>query len=218
MYLQIDLSSLLEGLERLLVHASTLIDGSDCLACHKEKENSIGPSYRAIAERYAEEEGATSLLAGKIINGGAGNWGEVAMAAHPNITESEAQQMAEYILSLYAESGEEQTYPASGTYQSSEHLGSNTRGTYILTASYTDNGGGMIEPMTAQESLVLKYPLLEAEAYEEGSAPKMTITPDMVPGLEENMAIVIGQKDSYMAFKDVDLTGIKAIRGAFTKN
>lgn len=196
----------------------TLIAGSDCLACHKEKEASIGPSYLAIGERYAGNEGAINLMAGKIVNGGAGNWGEVAMAAHPNITDTEARQMAEYILSLYSESGDQVQNPARGTYQSAEHVESNTQGTYILTASYTDNGGGKIEPMSAQQSLILKYPVLEAEAYEEGSAPKMTVTPDMVPGLEENLSIVIGQKDSYMAFKGVDLTGVKALSGAFTVN
>ena len=196
----------------------TLIDGSDCLACHKEKEASIGPSYFAIAERYAKNEEAESLLAGKIVNGGGGNWGEVAMAAHPNITDSEAKQMAEYILSLYAESDAQSQFATRGRYQSSEHLGSNTRGSYILTASYTDNGGGDIEPMTVQESLVLKFPLLEAEDYDEGSATKMSITPEMVPGLEEEMGIAIGTKDGYMVYKDIDLTGVKAVSGAFAKN
>ena len=197
----------------------TLIDGSDCLACHKEKETSIGPSYRAIAERYAEDKEAVGLLANKIINGGGGNWGEVPMAAHPGISETEARQMAEYILSLLEGSrGTIANNPAQGTYSSTEHLDSNTRGTYILNASYTDNGGGVIEPLTTQESLVLKYPMYEVEEYEEGTAPKMTVTPDMVPGLEEDMGIVIGQKDAYFVFKDVDLTEVQAIAGSFAAN
>ena len=196
----------------------SLIDGSDCMACHKEKDTSIGPSYWAIAERYKEDEGAVSLLAEKIVNGGAGNWGEVAMAAHPNITETEAKQMAEYILSLYSESADLARFPVTGTYRSSEHLETNSRGAYILTASYTDNGGGKIEPMTVQESLVLRAPWLEAEAYDEGSATKMTVTPDMVPGLEENLGIAIGSKDAYIVYKNIDLTGVKAFSGAFAIN
>ncbi|MDH3698847.1 MAG: carbohydrate-binding protein, partial [Flavobacteriaceae bacterium] len=76
-------------------------------------------------------------------------------------------------------------------------------------------GGGVIEPLTGQSMMVLRHPRLEAEAYEEGSASKMSITPDMVPGLEEDMGIVIGQKDSFMMFKDLDLTGVKAIGGTF---
>ncbi|MDH3697577.1 MAG: ThuA domain-containing protein, partial [Flavobacteriaceae bacterium] len=165
----------------------TLIEGSDCLACHKEKDASIGPSYLDIAERYAEDETAPVNLAGKIINGGAGNWGETAMAAHPSITETEAKQMAEYILSLYKDpESRSKSQPTKGRFKGSEHVGASENGSYLLTASYTDQGGGVIEPLTGQSMMVLRHPRLEAEAYEEGSASKMSITPDMVPGLEED--------------------------------
>jgi cytochrome c551/c552 len=36
----------------------------------------------------------------KIINGGSGVWGEVAMPAHPAIKPTEAKQIVDYILSL----------------------------------------------------------------------------------------------------------------------
>jgi len=194
----------------------TLIEGSDCLACHKEKDSSIGPSYYAIAERYADDESAPAMLAEKIRNGGAGNWGETAMAAHPSISEAESRQMAEYILSLYGPSGAQQeSQPTQGSFTSADHLETKSHGTYIFTASYTDNGGGEIEPLTAQNSFMLKHPMVEAESYDEGSASKMTITPDMVPGLVEDMGIVIGLKDSYLMFKDLDMTGVKAVSGTF---
>jgi cytochrome c len=194
----------------------TLIEGSDCLACHKEKDVSIGPSYFDIAQRYAEDETAPESLAGKIINGGAGNWGETAMAAHPSVTDAEAKQMAEYILSLYEDpDAQTKRQPTRGRYKSSEHIGATESGSYLLTASYTDKGGGVIEPLTGQKMMVLKHPRQEAEAYDEGSASKMNITPDMVPGLEEDMGIVIGLKDSYMMFKHLDLTGVKAVGGTF---
>ncbi|NND15744.1 MAG: carbohydrate-binding protein [Eudoraea sp.] len=194
----------------------TLIEGSDCIACHKEKDASIGPSYYDIAERYADQETAPGTLAEKIINGGAGNWGETPMAAHPSIPETEARQMAEYILSLYSTSdSQSNSYPTQGSFTSSDHLETATEGTYILIASYTDNGGGAIEPLTTQNSFILRHPNLEAESYNEGSASKMTITPDMVPGLVEDMGIVIGLNDSYLMFKDLDMTGVKAISGTF---
>ena len=194
----------------------SLIEGSDCLACHKEKDSSIGPSYYAIAERYADQETAPGMLSEKIRNGGAGNWGETAMAAHPSISEAESRQMAEYILSLYGPSSAQQkSQPTQGSFTSADHLETKSHGTYIFTASYTDNGGGEIEPLTAQNSFMLKHPMVEAESYDEGSASKMTITPDMVPGLVEDMGIVIGLKDSYLMFKDLDLSGVKAVSGTF---
>ena len=193
-----------------------LIDGSDCIACHKEKDKSIGPSYMDIANKYASNSGASEMLAGKIINGGGGNWGEVPMAAHPDLSPTEAKQMVEYILGL-SESGKPQKskYPTSGTYSSDSHLGSKTNGTYVLTASYTDLGGGEIEGLNAQQTFLLRYPKVEAETFDEGSAQKMNVPAGTAPGVDEELGIAIGQKDGYFMFKELDLTGVKALRGRF---
>ncbi len=53
----------------------------DCKACHKIDEISVGPSFTAVAERYQMNPDAMSYLSGKIIHGGSGAWGEVAMAS-----------------------------------------------------------------------------------------------------------------------------------------
>ncbi len=194
----------------------TLIGASDCVSCHKEKETSIGPSYLDIAKKYATTSGAADMLANKIINGGSGNWGEIAMAAHPDLSETEAKQMAEYILSL-SESGKPQKskYPPVGSYSSDKHIGSKTKGTYIFTASYTDMGGGVIEGLNAQQTFLLTYPKVEAETFDEGTAQKMNVPAGTVPDLDEELGIAIGQKGGYFMFKDMDLTGVKAINGRF---
>ncbi|AHM63059.1 cytochrome c class I [Flammeovirgaceae bacterium 311] len=77
-----------------------LIASSDCVACHKDNEKVIGPAYVEVAERYRGNDTAVAYLAGKILNGGAGNWGNVPMTAHPQHTQQEAEQMARYVLSL----------------------------------------------------------------------------------------------------------------------
>lgn len=77
-----------------------LIGQSDCLTCHKVSEKLVGPSYQEVAERYAGQPGAVDSLAGKIIHGGAGNWGEVPMTPHPNLSQEDAQSMVKYILLL----------------------------------------------------------------------------------------------------------------------
>ncbi|MDO3381252.1 family 16 glycoside hydrolase [Gilvimarinus algae] len=76
------------------------IAGSDCAACHNAEVKTVGPSYQAIAQRYANEADAAAMLAQKIIDGGAGNWGQVPMSPHPNLAQEDASAMAEYILSL----------------------------------------------------------------------------------------------------------------------
>ena len=79
---------------------SRLIAANDCFTCHRIEEKNIGPSYRQIADRYELNQGNIENLAHKIIMGGKGLWGQNPMTPHPNITESQAQEMTRYILSL----------------------------------------------------------------------------------------------------------------------
>ncbi|EMR02377.1 c-type cytochrome [Cesiribacter andamanensis] len=77
-----------------------LIANSDCVACHKDNERVIGPSYTEVAQKYPNNDSTIAYLAGKIIQGGSGVWGSVPMTAHPQHSQEEAEQMARYILSL----------------------------------------------------------------------------------------------------------------------
>ena len=77
-----------------------LIGQSDCLTCHKVSEKVVGPSYQEVANRYAGQPGIEDTLAGKIINGGMGNWGQVPMTAHPDLSKEDAVAMVKYILLL----------------------------------------------------------------------------------------------------------------------
>jgi cytochrome c len=77
-----------------------LISGSDCLTCHKVDAKIVGPSYVDIANKYEATEANIEMLAGKIINGGSGSWGEIPMAPHPALSTDDAKEMVNYILSL----------------------------------------------------------------------------------------------------------------------
>ena len=77
-----------------------LIGQSDCLGCHKVSEKLVGPSYQEVAERYAGKPGIEDSLANKITQGGSGNWGQVPMSPHPNLSHEDAVAMAKYILLL----------------------------------------------------------------------------------------------------------------------
>ena len=79
---------------------AALITASDCTTCHKEKAKLIGPAYVAVAEKYPDTEANITMLAGRIIKGGKGNWGDIPMTAHPNVSEADAKEMARYILAL----------------------------------------------------------------------------------------------------------------------
>jgi cytochrome c len=77
-----------------------LIAKSDCLTCHQEATKVIGPSYKEVAKKYEATDANVKLLAGKIIAGGKGVWGELPMTAHPQLSPADAETMVRYILSL----------------------------------------------------------------------------------------------------------------------
>lgn len=77
-----------------------LIEASDCRTCHKDDVKTIGPAYQEVAKKYENNEANVKMLAEKIIKGGQGNWGEIPMAGHPNVSEEDASAMVEYILSM----------------------------------------------------------------------------------------------------------------------
>jgi len=77
-----------------------LVAKSDCFTCHKVAEVSVGPAYEAVAARYPDNDAVIDSLAGKILYGGAGNWGSIPMTPHPDISEDDAKSMIKYILSL----------------------------------------------------------------------------------------------------------------------
>jgi cytochrome c len=77
-----------------------LINGSDCLSCHASDSQVAGPSWKAIAKRYANQPGSIARLAAKVRKGGAGTWGDVAMTPHPDLTDEQSRRMVEWILSL----------------------------------------------------------------------------------------------------------------------
>ena len=77
-----------------------LVAKSNCLTCHKVDEKLIGPAYKDVANKYAGNDTALTHLAHKVISGGKGVWGDVAMTPHPELSEADAEQMVKYILLL----------------------------------------------------------------------------------------------------------------------
>ncbi len=77
-----------------------LVSTNDCLGCHKVSEKLTGPAYQDVANKYENTDANVKKLAAKIIAGGKGVWGDVAMTPHPALAEADAEQMVKYILLL----------------------------------------------------------------------------------------------------------------------
>ena len=76
-----------------------LIKKYDCAVCHRKDEKLQGPSYIDVAQKYQGRNDAIAYLSKKIIEGGVGVWGDVPMNPHPGMPQSDAEDLAKYILS-----------------------------------------------------------------------------------------------------------------------
>ena len=171
----------------------------DCKACHKEKDASIGPSYYEISEKYKDDRDAGNYLQEKLVTGGGGVWGEVAMPAHPDLTSSETRMLSTYILSL-AKDMKENSLPASGTIMASN---TNPMSTFQLSASYTDKGTGDAGPLTgyASAQLMSSTVSFSDQIKHEG----------MMPITFNNMDLfLLPPMECWFALEDFDLNGVRA--------
>lgn len=192
-----------------------LIAAADCSGCHQELEASIGPSYLAIAERYRRDAKATDYLAGKIVKGGGGVWGEQAMSAHPDLPEGEAKQMADYILSLAGPPPNAKSQPAKGRLALDKHR-QGVPGRYYVQASYTDKGGeGALPRLTTTDVVVLQNPLVPAHRFTEGKKVMSYHVPAKDnPMSDEDADILVGSNDGWASYGALDLSGISSIKAS----
>ncbi|CAM3452055.1 ThuA domain-containing protein [Pontibacter korlensis] len=139
-----------------------LMLSSDCKACHSINEKSIGPTYTQVAKRYQKDNGAMTHLTNKIIKGGSGVWGEAAMPAHPNMSESDAKQIVKWILSLGNTENARKSLPASGEIVPKVDSKQKDNTVLKLTATYTDQGGQGIKPLAGTGVVYLRNTTLDA--------------------------------------------------------
>ena len=77
-----------------------LADKKNCLSCHAVDQKVLGPAYKDVAAKYAGQKDAVAILTQKVLKGGAGSWGQIPMPANTQVTEAEARQLVQWILSL----------------------------------------------------------------------------------------------------------------------
>jgi cytochrome c551/c552 len=133
----------------------------DCSSCHKVDTKSVGPAFTQVAAKYKNDPKAKDYLANKIIKGGSGVWGQVAMAAHPNLSVSDATKIVSWVLSL-ASTNKEKSLPVKGTINPSKYK-LNDKGNLYIQASYTDKGGSGIKSLTGNADTILYNPVVPAD-------------------------------------------------------
>lgn len=176
----------------------------DCKSCHSIDKSSVGPTYLAISERYSGKQGAIEYLAGKIIQGGSGAWGERAMIPHPELSKADAEEIVNYIFSLTNKSVGKR--PLKDEIILNQHIGKGIDGIYLLNASYTDRGANGIESIQSRDYITLRNPFVQAEDFDEGNVRLGTITTEFL-----TYAGSINH-NSFIRFNSIDLSNVKQLK------
>jgi cytochrome c len=77
-----------------------LAQKKNCMACHAVDKKLVGPAYKDVAAKYAGQKDAADKLSQKIQKGGVGVWGQIPMPANPQVSDAEAKQLANWVLSV----------------------------------------------------------------------------------------------------------------------
>ncbi|GGA93892.1 ThuA domain-containing protein [Puia dinghuensis] len=184
------------------VSGKLLTQTLDCKSCHKEADKSIGPAFVLVAQKYQKDPKAASYLTQKIIKGGSGVWGDVAMSAHPNISPEDVNQIVTWILSLGNKTAIKKSLPQSGAITPSKDTkpGDNM----VITASYTDKGGNNIKALTGKATVSLRSNTM----YFTGKEKVKGFNPFLYNG---HNVMVFPSGEGYLSSDSVDLTGVRYI-------
>jgi cytochrome c551/c552 len=184
------------------IEGKVLTQTMDCKSCHKESEKSIGPAFTLVSAKYAKNPDVVNYLSQKIRKGGAGVWGDVAMAAHPNISESDLKQIIQYVIGLSSKTVAKPSLPASGTFIPPANAKPGT--SLVLSASYTDKGGNNIKALTGRNSAALNAASISFTGKEKVNGFSVTNYNGM------NLMIAPAQP-GWFALEGIDLTGVGSL-------
>ncbi|MBN9463035.1 MAG: c-type cytochrome [Burkholderiales bacterium] len=76
-----------------------LAKAKNCTACHSVDKKLIGPAYKAVAAKYANDKESVAKLTKKVREGGVGVWGQIPMPANPQVSAEEAETLVKWVLS-----------------------------------------------------------------------------------------------------------------------
>ena len=113
---------------------------STCFTCHAAKTKLIGPSYDLVAQRYRGRLNAVDSLAKKIINGSTGTWGDLKMPPHPDLKIEQVKEIVRWILQNNDDPNQNYIAGIEGAFRTKEKPAKESKGVYVLTASYSDHG------------------------------------------------------------------------------
>jgi len=69
-----------------------------CLSCHGVDKKIVGPAFTDVAAKYKGDPGAPARLLEKLKRGGGGAWGPIPMPPNPDLSDSDAKALVQWVL------------------------------------------------------------------------------------------------------------------------
>jgi len=185
-----------------LVSGKSLTQSLDCKGCHKEAEKSIGPAFLQVAEKYGKDPNAMNYLSQKIIKGSKGVWGEVAMAPHSTLSQTDVQQIVTWVLSLGKKEAVKKSLPSSGSVTAATNQKPNS--VMTLSASYTDKGGNNSKALTGANIFSLSSNIISFSKKQELKGFTGTY-------FNSIFYLIVPQQEGWFALDSIDLTNVGSV-------
>lgn len=177
---------------------------SDCIACHKIDQKSIGPMFKLVSAKYQNKPNASEYLAGKVIKGSTGVWGEVAMPSHPTMKESDVRQITDWIMSLSAKASTAPSLPTTGKIVPPAEV-SKGQSVLSLKATYSDQGTASLKSLTANDAVTLRNSEINAKDIKD-------ISEFARKDSKGDISLIFPQKAGWIKLSQIDLTDITALQ------
>jgi cytochrome c len=81
------------------VASEELAKKHNCLVCHQIDKKVVGPSYKDVAAKYANDKTAEAKLFEKVKKGGVGVWGQVPMPPNSAVPDADVKALVKWVLS-----------------------------------------------------------------------------------------------------------------------
>ena len=178
-----------------------LMKKSDCFNCHSVNKALVGPTFRAVSEKYAKSKKTKPEIAKRILEGSTGVWGQIPMMPHPQHSLDDAKQMVDWIFSL-ATPKENSLTGKTGSFEIPvpSKFNKNETATLLLEASYLDDGFLALAPLSGSHLIRLRSPILGGHHADRKNGVK--VDPISVKHIAH---------DGFLCYENINLSGITEI-------
>jgi len=177
---------------------------SDCIACHKIDQKSIGPMFTAVSTKYQTKANASEYLAGKVIKGSTGVWGEVSMPSHATMKESDVKQITDWIMSLSAKASTTPSLPTVGKIVPPADI-NKKQSVLSLKATYSDMGTKGLKSLSSTDAINLRANAIDAKDIKD-------ISEFGRRDADGNQLLIFPQKAGWIKLNAIDLTDVASFQ------